>query len=139
MNVFDRIKSLADKQGISVTKVALDLGFSENLFYQWKKSYPKSDRLEKVADYFNVSVDYLLGREEKQPEPYYALTDKEKNDIAIQAEKLMEGIENGENLNFYGEPATKDQKDRLLLAIKTAMEMNKQEAKMKYTPKKYRK
>ena len=51
----------------------------------------------------------------------------------------MEGIENGENLNFYGEPATKDQKDRLLLAIKTAMEMNKQEAKMKYTPKKYRK
>ena len=81
----------------------------------------------------------MLGREEKQPEPYYALTDKEKNDIAIQAEKLMEGIENGENLNFYGEPATKDQKDRLLLAIKTAMEMNKQEAKMKYTPKKYRK
>ena len=34
MNVFDRIKSLADKQGISVSKVALDLGFSENLFYQ---------------------------------------------------------------------------------------------------------
>ncbi|CAI3466843.1 helix-turn-helix domain-containing protein [Enterococcus cecorum] len=64
MNVFDRIKSLADKQGISVSKVALDLGFSENLFYQWKKSSPKSDRLEKVADYFNVSVDYLLGRSE---------------------------------------------------------------------------
>lgn len=140
MNVFDRIKYLADKQGISVSKVALDLGFSENLFYQWKKASPKSDRLEKVADYFGVSTDYLLGRtSNKQPEPYYALTDKEKNDIAIQAEKLMEGIENGENLNFYGEPATKDQKDRLLLAIKTAMEMNKQEAKMKYTPKKYRK
>ena len=64
MNVFDRIKSLADKRGISVSKVALDLGFSENLFYQRKKSSPKSDRLEKVADYFNVSVDYLLGRSE---------------------------------------------------------------------------
>ena len=37
MTVFDRIKELADKQGISVSKVATDLGFSENLFYQWKK------------------------------------------------------------------------------------------------------
>lgn len=62
MTVFDRIKELADKQGISVSKVAIDLGFSENLFYQWKKASPKSDRLEKVADYFDVSVDYLLGR-----------------------------------------------------------------------------
>lgn len=62
MTVFDRIKELADKQGISVSKVAIDLGFSENLFYQWKKSSPKSDRLQKVADYFDVSVDYLLGR-----------------------------------------------------------------------------
>lgn len=65
MTVFDRIKELADKQGISVSKVAVDLGFSENLFYQWKKASPKSDRLEKVADYFNVSVDYLLGRTDK--------------------------------------------------------------------------
>lgn len=62
MTVFDRIKELADRQGISVSKVAIDLGFSENLFYQWKKSSPKSDRLQKVADYFDVSVDYLLGR-----------------------------------------------------------------------------
>ncbi|MGH1847105.1 helix-turn-helix transcriptional regulator [Enterococcus gilvus] len=62
MTVFDRIKELADKQGISVSKVAVDLGFSENLFYQWKKASPKSDRLQKVADYFDVSVDYLLGR-----------------------------------------------------------------------------
>lgn len=62
MTVFDRIKKLADGQGISVSKVATDLGFSENLLYQWKKASPKSDRLEKVADYFDVSVDYLLGR-----------------------------------------------------------------------------
>ena len=69
---------------------------------------------------------------------YYELSDKEKNDIAIQAERLMEGIESGHNLNFYGEPATKEQKDRILIAVKTAMEMNKMEAKRKFTPKKYR-
>ncbi|MEG0679919.1 MAG: helix-turn-helix transcriptional regulator [Carnobacterium sp.] len=64
MTVFERIKQLADKRGVSVSKVATDLGFSENLFYQWKTASPKSDRLEKVADYFGVSVDYLLGREQ---------------------------------------------------------------------------
>lgn len=66
MTIFDKIKELADKQGVSVSKVATDLGFSENLFYQWKTSSPQSDRLEKVADYFGVSVDYLLGRENKE-------------------------------------------------------------------------
>ena len=66
------------------------------------------------------------------------LKHKEKKDIALQAEKLMEGIESGENLNFYGEPATEEQKERLLIAVQTAMEMNKRKAKKNFTPKKYR-
>lgn len=62
MTVFDRIKELSDKRGISLQKAAVEMGFSENLFYQWKNSQPKADRLERVADYFGVSTDYLLGR-----------------------------------------------------------------------------
>lgn len=62
MSVFERIKKLANDQGKGVSKVALDLGFSENLFYRWKSSEPKARDLEKVANYFDVSVDYLLGR-----------------------------------------------------------------------------
>lgn len=96
-----------------------------------------SAELEALASVFNVSTDYLLGNSDKKH--YYDLTDKEKNDIGVQAEKLMQGIESGHNLNFYGEPATEEQKNRLLIAVQTAMEMNKQEAKKKFTPKKYRK
>lgn len=96
-----------------------------------------SAELEALASVFNVSTDYLLGNSDKKH--YYDLTDKEKNDIGMQAEKLMQGIESGHNLNFYGEPATEEQKSRLLIAVQTAMEMNKQEAKKKFTPKKYRK
>ena len=96
-----------------------------------------SAELEALASVFNVSTDYLLGNSDKKH--YYVLTDKEKNDIGVQAEKLMQGIESGHNLNFYGEPATEEQKSRLLIAVQTAMEMNKQEAKKKFTPKKYRK
>lgn len=86
MTVFDRIKKLADKQGISVSKVATDLGFSENLFYQWKKSSPKSDRLEKVADYFGVSTDYLLGRTDN---PSIPTTPEEDFDGLVRVENYQ--------------------------------------------------
>lgn len=62
MTIFERIKELSKKRNISVKELALQLGFSENLFYRWKTTNPKADDLAKVADYFNVSVDYLLGR-----------------------------------------------------------------------------
>ena len=104
--------------------------------YETDKREPSPKVLRRIADYFDVSTDYLLGRTEK--EHYYDLTDKEKKDIGVQAEKLMQGIESGHDLNFYGEPATEEQKSRLLIAVQTAMEMNKKEAKKKFTPKKYR-
>ncbi|MDU0397815.1 helix-turn-helix domain-containing protein [Lactococcus lactis] len=63
MTVFEAIKNLADKQGKNVKTVAIDVGLSENAIYGWKKTKPKADDLAKVADYFHVSVDYLLGRE----------------------------------------------------------------------------
>lgn len=66
MTVFDRIKLLADNQGKSLNKVEEELGLSKNVLYRMKNSdNPTKDRLEILADYFNVSVDYLLGREEK--------------------------------------------------------------------------
>lgn len=68
MTVFEAIKNLADKQGKNVKTVAIDVGLSENAIYGWKKTKPKADDLAKVADYFHVSVDYLLGRDTTEPE-----------------------------------------------------------------------
>lgn len=66
---FDRIKELADRQGKSLQKVATDLEFSPNYFYNLKsKKSPSAEHLAKIADHFNVSVDYLLGREDLNAE-----------------------------------------------------------------------
>lgn len=62
MTVFERIKDLAKKRDKSLQRVAEELNFSKNIFYKWKQSDPKGKDLEKVADYFHVTVDYLLGR-----------------------------------------------------------------------------
>lgn len=61
-STFEKIKELAKRRGISLQRVAEDLGFSVNYLYTLKEKKPKSDRLQEIADYFNVSTDYLLGR-----------------------------------------------------------------------------
>ena len=66
MITFERIKELAKKQGKSLNKVEEDLGYGKNVLYRLKNSNPSTDRLQEIADYFDVSVDYLLGREEKE-------------------------------------------------------------------------
>lgn len=104
MTVFDRIKELSDKRGISLQKAAVDMGFSENLFYQWKNSQPKADRLEKVADYFDVSVDYLLGRTDDPKTPNKSkVTDADLDDV-------LDGV-----MSFRGGPLT--DKDREAVRI----------------------
>ncbi len=63
MTTFDIVKKLADKQKISIVELEEKLNFSRNSLYAWKKSKPSTEKLEAVADYFNVSTDYLLGRD----------------------------------------------------------------------------
>lgn len=64
MTTFERIKELARKQGKSLNKVEEELGYGKNVLYRLKNSNPSAERLQEIADYFNVSVDYLLGRED---------------------------------------------------------------------------
>lgn len=67
--MFEKIKKLAQRRGFNLKKVSSDLGFSENYFYTIKQGAQiPADRLTKVADYFGVSTDYLLGRVEKENE-----------------------------------------------------------------------
>lgn len=136
----NNIIRLREERGWSQAELARRINMNNTALNKVEKGVRKlsSAELDELASTFNVSTDYLLGRSDSKKEPYYELTEKEKNDIAVQAEKLMDGIESGENLNFYGEPATEEQKERLLIAIQTAMEMNKRKAKKKFTPKKYR-
>ncbi|GGD06109.1 helix-turn-helix domain-containing protein [Enterococcus wangshanyuanii] len=62
MNLFDRVSQLSKKQGLSLVELAEKLDLSRHAFYSWKTSSPKAETLQKVAEYFEVSTDYLLGR-----------------------------------------------------------------------------
>lgn len=59
--MYDRLKRLCDERGTTVTKLCEIVTGSSGNLATWKKGYMRSDYLLKVAQYFNVSVDYLLG------------------------------------------------------------------------------
>ena len=59
----DRVRTLAKTRGLSLPKLEAELGFGSGTIVKWDKSTPSADKLQKVADYFDVSVDFLLGRE----------------------------------------------------------------------------
>lgn len=64
MKVYDTIKTLASQRKISIAELERTLDISNGSISKWNVSHPNSGPLQKVADYFNVSTDYLLGRTE---------------------------------------------------------------------------
>lgn len=58
--MIDRINELARKKGVSISTIEKTLGLSNGIIGKWKKQSPSCDKLKLVADYFNVSVDYLI-------------------------------------------------------------------------------
>lgn len=70
MNIVDRIKELQKKQHgkVSLNALEKELAIGKSTISSWENKQPSADKLQKVAEYFNVSVDYLLGRTDN-PKP----------------------------------------------------------------------
>lgn len=75
---YDRFIELCDKKGVKPSRVAIEKGFNKGSITSWKKNAeigkdvkPTTEILEKIADYFNISIDELLGNEK-------TLTDEDK-------------------------------------------------------------
>jgi len=68
----EKIFKLIEEKGITPYRLAKDIGVSMGHIGDWKRgrSSPTSDRLVKIAQYFEVSTDYLLGITD-DPTPYY--------------------------------------------------------------------
>lgn len=107
MTIFERVKELSEKQGKSLQRVSEELGFSSNYFYRMKKQQPTAEKLKLIADYFNVSVDYLLGRDEAKPinEPIDLAEVANSDDDAVWSRLLSSG----------GRPLT--EKDKLAIKL----------------------
>ena len=77
----NNLKELRKKHRLTQTELASFIGITQNTYSYWENDKVKIDNisLNKLADYFNVSVDYILGRNNILKEPVKQTTDSSLN------------------------------------------------------------
>ncbi|MDD3570283.1 MAG: helix-turn-helix transcriptional regulator [Lachnospiraceae bacterium] len=139
--MYEIFNQLLQKYGLTPYKVSKEIGVSQSTLSDWKlgKITPKTDTLKKIADYFGVTVDYLvIGSEPKKIfDP--KLTPKDERDIIKKVDDILSQLNSGEALMFDGAPMNDETMELLRASLENSVKMAKITAKKKYTPKKYRK
>lgn len=138
MGLYENVKQAAKVKGYSINKLEQELGFARSYIGKFKTITPSADKIQRIADFLDVSSEYLMTGKESQKEEASSLTkrdEKEINDILSNTEVLLQQ----EGLMFDGDPASPEAIESILSAMKIGMEMAKKRNKEKYTPKKYRK
>lgn len=76
--LYTRIKELCVKKGITIAELERTLGFGNSSIKKWKNiSSPSIDKIVKIAGYFDVSIDYLLGRSDIESSVSEIMGDKD--------------------------------------------------------------
>lgn len=133
-----RLKELRKQNKLTQQQLAEMLGVTQAALSGWENEKFGIDNgsLLKCAKIFDVSIDYLLGRDEEQlPE----LNNKDQKEIQKILDETKEQLLSQDGLMFDGVPATEEDVQKIIMAMQMGMEMIKKENKAKITPKKYRK
>lgn len=103
---YDRFKLLCQRKNISCTKAATEMGLSNSTPTKWKKTaaIPDSSTISRIADYFEVPVEYVMGvsTDSQIDEANFRLaelekelktaTEEEADEIAVEIDGLQESL-----------------------------------------------
>lgn len=136
MTIGEQIKNLRLEKGYDQQDICAFLNIEQSTLsnYENDRRVPKPDMISKMADFFGVTTDYILGRTTN-----IELTKKDKMEIDEYLNNFEDELLSQTGLMFNGEPMTQESKEKLIAAMRIGAEIAKKEAKEKYTPKKYRK
>ena len=113
MDLYEKIKELAAQKNISIRQLEEKTGIANGTIRRWNKTNPSTAAIAKVAKFFNVSVDYLLGldnnRSKNEPVDLAVLVDESKVDW-------------DEWVSFDGKPLTDEVKSALKLILGKRLE-----------------
>lgn len=139
--MYEVFEQLLQKYGVTPYRVAKEAGVTQTALSNWKsgRNTPTTKTLQKIADYFGVTIDYLMTGDISEESHEKKLTPKDEKDIEKILEQTREQLMNQEGLMFDGDPASPEAIDSILSAMQIGMELAKKKNKEKYTPKKYKK
>lgn len=127
MNIFSsRLKYYRKDNKKTQEDMAKFLGIQRSTYgeYERGKIMPPMDKIQKLADYFNVSVDYLLGNTnfETHDERKEAATDVD--DISKNLKTMIEKLQKEQHaLTFDGELLDEDSRELLISSLKNSLKM----------------
>ncbi len=106
--MYEVFEQLLQKYDVTPYKVAKEAGVTQTALSNWKlgKSTPTTQTLQKIADYFGVTIDYLMTGKEEPEKKEIMLTPRDERDIKKDLDSLMKKLTNQE----YG-PAAYDGQD----------------------------
>lgn len=93
MTIYARIQKLCKRDKITVTKLEKTFGKSRGFYQKWTYAMPNTANLIEVADFFNVSIDFLLGRPDR--------TGAYEDDQAFIDAKISEDLDLKEAIEKY--------------------------------------
>jgi transcriptional regulator with XRE-family HTH domain len=127
MDFGTRLKALREDMELSREELASKLGTSYHSIakYETNNRFPDKDGLSKMADFFNVSTDYLLCRTNVKNIDPTVLTSEDQKDIKDRLESIKKDLESSKGLMFNGDPLSQDSIDSLLEAMEIGLSMAK--------------
>lgn len=136
MSLKTRVKTLANEHEMSLTTLESELGFGNGTITKWDKNTPNADKLNAVAQYFGVSMDYLLNGVDQN-----GLSEKDNRDIAKDLNSLKRKLTNREDgpVNYEGNDIPDDDLDLFLGQVEIMLRRLKPINKEKYNPNKHKK
>lgn len=138
----DRIKLLRKEALLTQDELGKKLNIGKSTISQYENNIntPDIDTIKRIADIFDVSLDYLLCksdiRKNNNWEP--TLNKKDEKNIEKQLDKILNGLESDNGLMLNGEVLDDITRELLYKSIKNGLEYAKLASKKKFTPKKYR-
>ncbi len=121
--MYEIYQKLRDERGLKDSDVAREASVSKSTFSDWKvgRSKPGIKKLQKIADFFGVTVDYLMtGKEDEQKE-------KDNTDLKQKYRELEELLRSDsmKPVRYDGKPVNNDTIDLLLKQIEISLAMLK--------------
>lgn len=137
--MYEIFEQLLKEHNVTTYQVAKATGISTASFTGWKqgKWNFKQDKLQKIADYFGVSIDYLITGEEKK-ESVPELSSRNERDIERDLKDTLGKLDSQDGLMFDGEALDDDTRELLRISLENTIRTAKIASKKKFTPKKYK-
>lgn len=139
--IYETIKILSRKKGLSINQLEKTLGLSKGSLCRIDTNRPSVDRLQKIADFFEVSLDYLMTGKEEPKSNAPELTARDERDIARDLETLRDKLANKEMgpAAFDGDDIPDEDAELFLGQVELMLRRLKVKNKEKYNPYKNKK